>query len=46
LKWYDNAHELDDMSAIADRTRLLAKALGWSSAPVAILKKTGGGVKP
>ena len=28
LKWYDTAHEIDGMSAIADHTRFLAEVLG------------------
>ena len=41
LKWYDTAHDIDDIAAIADRTRFLAKALGLSGADAAIGTKAG-----
>jgi cephalosporin-C deacetylase-like acetyl esterase len=41
LKWYDTAHDIDDMSAIADRTRFLARALGLPNAEATIHMRTG-----
>jgi cephalosporin-C deacetylase-like acetyl esterase len=42
LKWYDTAHDIDDVGAIADRTRFLAKALGLGGAEAVIRKRAGG----
>jgi dienelactone hydrolase len=39
LKWYDAAHDIDDIGAIADRARFLAKALGLPGIDAAINKK-------
>uniref|UniRef100_Q026C7 Peptidase S9 prolyl oligopeptidase catalytic domain-containing protein n=1 Tax=Solibacter usitatus (strain Ellin6076) TaxID=234267 RepID=Q026C7_SOLUE len=41
MKWYDTAHDIDDIAAVADRTRFLAKALGLSGAETALGTKTG-----
>jgi len=39
MKWYDTAHDIDDIAAIADRTRFLAKALSLAGADQAIRSK-------
>lgn len=41
LKWYDTAHDIDDIGAIADRLRFLAKALGLTGADAVISTKAG-----
>jgi fermentation-respiration switch protein FrsA (DUF1100 family) len=41
LKWFDTAHDIDDIGAIADRMRFLAKALELASADAAIGTKAG-----
>lgn len=41
LKWYDTAHDIDDIAAVADRTRFLAKALGLAGADEIIRSKAG-----
>jgi dienelactone hydrolase len=41
LKWYDTAHDIDDIAAVADRTRFLAKALGLAGADEVIRAKAG-----
>jgi cephalosporin-C deacetylase-like acetyl esterase len=41
LKWYDTAHDIDDIAAIADRTHFLATALGLTGADAMIRSKTG-----
>jgi cephalosporin-C deacetylase-like acetyl esterase len=40
LKWYDTAHDIDDLGAIADRARFLAKALNLSAAGKIIQSKS------
>jgi dienelactone hydrolase len=45
LQWYDTAHDIDDISAFADRTRFLAKALRLAGAEKAIRSKAGIGGK-
>jgi dienelactone hydrolase len=45
LSWYDTAHDIDDIGAIADRARFLGKALGLAGVDAAIKKKTGIGKK-
>ena len=45
MKWYETAHDIDDIGAIADRTRFLAKALRLSGAEKTIRSKTGIGTK-
>jgi fermentation-respiration switch protein FrsA (DUF1100 family) len=45
LKWYDTAHDVDDIAAIADRARFLAKALGLTGVDGAIRSKAGSGRK-
>jgi dienelactone hydrolase len=45
LKWYDTAHDIDDIAAMADRTRFLAKALGLRGAEETIRSKVGIGTK-
>jgi cephalosporin-C deacetylase-like acetyl esterase len=45
LKWYDTAHDIDDISAITDRTRFLAKALDLTNAEAAIQMRAGNGAK-
>ncbi len=41
LKWYDTAHDIDDIGAIADRMRFLAKALDLATADAVIGTKAG-----
>lgn len=41
LKWYETAHDIDDIAAIADRTRFLAKALTLAGAEKTIRSKAG-----
>jgi hypothetical protein len=36
LKWYDTAHDIDDMGAITDRARFLAKVLGLANAEAGV----------
>lgn len=43
LKWYDTAHDIDDIAAVADRARFLAKALGLPGADAVIASKAGRG---
>jgi cephalosporin-C deacetylase-like acetyl esterase len=45
LKWYDTAHDIDDIAAIADRARFLAKALDLGDAEKTIRSKAGIGAK-
>jgi cephalosporin-C deacetylase-like acetyl esterase len=45
LKWYDTAHDIDDIAAVADRARFFAKALGLAGADAAIGAKAGAGRK-
>jgi dienelactone hydrolase len=45
LKWYDTAHDIDDIGAMADRTRFLAKALSLAGAEKTIRSKADGRVK-
>jgi predicted peptidase len=40
LKWYDTAHDIDDLGAVADRARFLAKALNLSAAGKIIQSKS------
>lgn len=42
LQWYDTAHDIDDIGAMAGRLRFLAKALGLRGAEAAIRAKAGG----
>jgi dienelactone hydrolase len=41
MKWYDTAHDIDDIAAVIDRARFLAKALGLPGAEAAIRTKAG-----
>ncbi len=41
LRWYDTAHDIDDIGAIADRTRFLAKVLNLPAAERVLGLKTG-----
>jgi cephalosporin-C deacetylase-like acetyl esterase len=41
LKWYETAHDIDDIAAMADRTRFLAKALRLAGAERTIRSKAG-----
>lgn len=43
LKWYDTAHDINDIAAIADRARFLAKALALPDVEKAIRKKVSAG---
>jgi fermentation-respiration switch protein FrsA (DUF1100 family) len=45
LKWYDTAHDIDDLAAITDRIRFLSKALGLADADKTIRSKAGIGPK-
>jgi cephalosporin-C deacetylase-like acetyl esterase len=45
LKWYDTAHDIDDIGAIADRLRFLGKALGLAGVEAVIRAKAGAGQK-
>ena len=45
LKWYETAHDIDDIAAMADRTRFLAKALRLAGAEKTIRSKAGIGTK-
>jgi dienelactone hydrolase len=45
LKWYDTAHDVDDIAASADRARFLAKSLHLSGAEGVIRAKAGSGGK-
>jgi len=42
LKWYDTAHDVDDIAAIADRARFLAKALGLRVSTGLFVRKRAG----
>jgi len=42
LKWYDTAHDIDDIGAMTDRARFLAKALGLANAEAVLRRKAGG----
>lgn len=41
FKWYDTAHDIDDIAAIADRARFLARALSLSGMDGMIRSKAG-----
>jgi dienelactone hydrolase len=41
MKWYDTAHDIDDIAAMVDRARFLAKALGLHGAEAVIRAKAG-----
>ena len=41
MKWYDTAHDIDDIAAVVDRARFLAKTLGLPGADAAIRTKAG-----
>jgi hypothetical protein len=41
LKWYGMAHDIDDIAAVADRTRFFAKALGLAGVDEIIRSKAG-----
>ena len=45
LKWYDTAHDIDDIAAIADRARFLGKALGLKGVDETIRSKAGSSQK-
>jgi cephalosporin-C deacetylase-like acetyl esterase len=45
MKWYDTAHDIDDIAAITDRTRFLSKALGLADVDKTIRSKAGIGPK-
>ena len=46
FKWYDTAHDIDDIAAIADRAQFLAKALGLKGIDGILRAKAGGMQKP
>jgi len=41
LKWYDTGHDIDDIAAMADRARFLAKALGLEGIEGLLQKSIG-----
>ena len=45
MKWYDTAHDIDDIAAIADRARFLARVLHLPAAEKILRSKAGMGAK-
>ena len=41
IKWYDTGHDVDDLAAISDRARFLAKSLGLKDVERVLRKKSG-----